>query len=161
MNWQRCLASIGAVALASCGAPERTDQPATEAPDLATLQELAGRDCACRMAGHKDSRHGAEYERLTRSLEKSGYATSSFPVSYESDCFPGLGENACFLTGGYIPPDAANFICTEEQGIALEELWGSEEKRTGSVEKADAAIIRKLEVMREEARQTVKSAECS
>lgn len=64
------------------------------------------------------------------------------------------------MTGGYIPPDAANFICTEEQGIALEELWSSEEKRTGSVEKADAAIILKLEEMREKARQTVKSDEC-
>lgn len=161
MIWARCLAAIGAVALASCGGPESAEQPANEAPDLATLKELAGRDCACRMAGHKDSRHGAEYERLTRSLEKSGYATSSVPVSYESDCFPALGENACFLTGGYIPPDAANFICTEEQGIALEELWNSEEKRTGSVEKADAAIILKLEEMREEARQTIKPADCN
>lgn len=94
-------------------------------------------------------------------MDKSGYATSSLPVSYESDCFPELGENACVLTGGYIPPDAANFICTEEQGIALEELWNLEEKRTGSVEKAEVAIILKLEEMREAARQTVKSAGCS
>jgi hypothetical protein len=94
-------------------------------------------------------------------MEKSGDATSSVPVSYESECFPGLGENACVLTGGYIPPDAANFICTEEQGIALEELWSSEEKRTGSLEKADVAIILKLEEMRKDARQVVKSAGCS
>jgi hypothetical protein len=157
----RRLAIIGAFALASCSVPETTDQPTSDSPDLAKLQELAERDCTCRMAGHKDSRHGAEYDRLTRSMEKSGYATSSVPVSYESDCFPTLGENACVLTGGYIPPDSENFICTEEQGITLETLWSELDEKTGSAEKADAAIILKLEEMREEARQTIKAADCN
>lgn len=161
MSWLRSPAAISAVVLASCSGPERTDPLANAAPDLATLQELAERDCACRMAGHEDSRHGAEYQRLTRSLGKSGYGTSSFPVSYGSDCFPGLGENACVLTGGYIPPDAANFICTEEQGVTLEALWSEVEEKSGSVEKADAAVILRLEEMRAEARQTIKSADCN
>lgn len=155
------LAIIGAFALASCGTPDKVDRASGDAPDLAKLQELARRDCACRMAGHEASRHGAEYARLTRSLEKSGYATSSMPVSYGSECFPALGENACVLTGGYIPPDAANFICSEEQGVALEALWSEVDKKTGSVEKADAALVRRLEEMRAEARQAVKAADCN
>jgi hypothetical protein len=160
VSWPHRLAIIGAFALASCNVPESAERPANDAPDLAKLQELASQDCACRLAGHKTSRHGTEYDRLTRSLEKSGYATSSVPVSYESDCFPALGESACVLTGGYIPPDAANFICTEEQGIALEALWSEVDEKSGSVEKADAATELRLEEMRAEARQAIKAVDC-
>lgn len=155
------LAIIGAFALVSCGAPDKGDRASSDTPDLAKLQELASHDCACRLAGHKTSRHGAEYDRLTRALEKSGVATSSVPVSYDSVCFPALGENACVLTGGYIPPDASNFVCTEEQGIALEALWSEVDEKSGSVEKADAAVLLRLAEMRAEAKQTLKAADCN
>lgn len=148
------------MSLAACGPKGVGDQPEAKAPKLSELQRLAALDCQCRLAGNDESRHGKEYARLTQMLTRQGYATSSVPVSFESECFSELGENACVLTGGYIPPDAADFICTEEQGMALEALWN--DAYTGSASETEAynAVLQRLGQMRVRAKKAVRGEDC-
>lgn len=161
MRGWRAACLVALVSPAACGPQGAGEQREAEAPKLSELQRLATLDCQCRLAGNDGSRHGKEYSRLTQMLTRQGSATSSVPVSYESDCFPELGENACVLTGGHIPPDGANFICTEEQGIALEELWNDAYAGSASENEADNAVLQRLDEMRVEGKTSVSDEDCA
>lgn len=150
-----------AFALAACN-PSGTNKPfGSSAPQLSELQELATRDCQCRLAGFNSSRHAKEYSRLSEKLGREGFATPSFPVSYESECFPALGENACVSTGGYLPPDAGDFICTEAQGIELEALWKRAYEGGASEKEADKAVRQRFGTMRDAAKKALRSEDCT
>lgn len=154
-----CLAAL--ISLAGCSPQEASEQPVAKLPKLRELQRLATLDCQCRLAGKDGSRHGREFARLIEPLTREASATSSVPVSYEADCFPALGENACVLTGGYLPPDSGNFVCTEAQGIELEKLWAGAYARRASVTEADETILRRLDQMRSDARKSVREQDCT
>jgi len=158
---QRGIAASGMIMLAACSAPNVSEQAATEVPEIGKLQEVATRDCQCRLAGHERSRYAKEYARLAKGLLRDGFATSSFPVSYQSDCFPGLGENACVLTGGYLPPSPENFVCTEAQGVALEDVWEAAYARSGSETQADEMVLRGLDQMRDDASKSAREEDCT
>ena len=112
------------------------------------------------MAGIEDSLAAAEYKRLTAGIAELGVATSSIPVSYESVCFEGFGDDACISTGGYIPPNSDDYICTEEQGIALEGVFNAVEGGGGSINDADKAVAEKLASFRQEAHRNAARKSC-
>lgn len=112
------------------------------------------------MAGLEDSVATADYLRLTQDVTELAVATSSVPVAYESVCYEGHGGTACISTGGYIPPNPDDFICTKEQGIALEEIFNAVIAGGGSFDDADKAVAEELESFRQEARHTAAVKSC-
>ena len=156
MIQQRGIAASGMIMLAACSAPS-----ASEAPESSKLKELAASDCQCRLAGYDRSRHGEEYARLTKGLQRDGFASSSYPVSYQSDCLSISGETVCILTGAYLPPSSENFVCTEAQGIALEKVWEAARAGSGSETEADEAVLRRLDQMRDDASKSAREEDCT
>ena len=149
-----------ALAAAGCGQQEEGVEK-DPALDLAKLEGLAELDCTCRLGGVADSVFGKRFKDLAKEFEQLGYATSSVPASYGSVCFPAYGENACVSTGGYLPSNPDNFFCTETQGLELERVWNSVEKRgNGSITDADAAMLTRLEKMRAAAAKSPAMRDC-
>ncbi|TMM48238.1 hypothetical protein [Qipengyuania marisflavi] len=146
--------------ISGCGGDAETTNDSKVSLDLERLEEISRINCECRMAGYEDSVADAEYKRLTVGITGLGVATSSVPVSYESVCFEGFGDDACISTGGYVPPNSDDFICTEEQGIALEGLFNAVEAGGGSIDDADKAVSEKLESFRQEARRNAVTKNC-
>lgn len=152
--------SLAALLLQACNATER-ETPISNAMILDQLQKIASQECLCRMAGRDSSALQAEYERRTRGLENDGVGTASDPVSYGSDYFPSLGENAYVFTGGYVIPDQGKFVCTEDQGIILESVWKKAyDSGGGNAEEADAALLLRLQAMRSQLSERVPQSDC-
>ena len=139
------------LALAVAGCSEQKEDVAKQPTiDLGKLERLAELDCSCRLGGVTNSLFGQRFEELTKEIEQLGYGTSSVPAAYESVCFPAYGENSCISTGGYLPSNPDNFFCTESQGLELERVWNRVENRgIGSINNADAAMVARLQEMRE------------
>ena len=153
--------AIAALAVASCGPAEKEPSATKALPDFKLLEELAGKDCACRLAGIAENKPGLEFAALTKGVRTLGTATSSVPVSYENLCFPEYGEDTCIFAGGYIPTSEESFFCTMDQGLDLEKAWNeAASSPTGTMEKADSSIIERLEELRLQARQNISKLEC-
>jgi hypothetical protein len=129
---------------------------------LDAIQAVATLECQCLMAGRDVRALKARYSRLTDGLSEQGFATSSVPVSYESVCFPELGENACISTRAYLPPSGEDFVCSEAQGIEIEHVWNDAmPEEGGEIAMADQAADRRITQMREEMKRKMSQADCS
>ena len=145
--------------LTACGAGDSPEQEAALTP-IETLEDLSTRACLCRMAGHDDGVLRNEYERLTANLEGEGLGSASLPLSSSVTCFPELGERACVTHSlDVVATNGADFACTNEQAGELEAIWNRAvvEERA---EQADADLMKRLEAMREELRQSLTQADC-
>ena len=163
------IASVSAL-LSACGDNDTRDPSArlttASAKDVGRrldgIQAVATLECQCLMAGRDVRALKARYSRLTHGLSEEGFATSSVPISYESVCFPELGENACISTRAYIPPSGKDFVCTEPQGIEIEHVWNDAMPAGGGeTAMADQAAERRIAEMREEMKRKISQADCS
>jgi len=148
-------------ALGACGGESSAAKKGPTLPRLETLEKLAARECACRMAGRDSRALANEFERLTAELDAEGWGTASFPLSYESLCLRKLGENACVMIQANVVASPGEFACSESQMDELEAVFTrSFPSGSSDPSAADAALKVRLQGMREELKAEISQSEC-
>jgi hypothetical protein len=169
--WTSIGIAIAAALIASVGIAlsfsSKSDQPrATGNRDkivsdrIKQIEDLGDRVCLCAMAGRAHEQLTAALAKATAGLKGEGFGTSSLPMTGSVTCYPELSETAC-VGRIELVSDAQQYVCTEDQAKVLDAVWNAALKSNDqSTALGDAALIKRLEVMRADLRRTLPDATC-
>ena len=148
-------------ALGACGERAAPAEKEAPLPRLEAVQSLAARECECRMAGRDSSKLAKEFNRLIAGVDAHATVTRGASLNFQTVCLHKLGEQACFMAEANVRASPNDFVCSEGQVVELEAAYTlALPPGTKRASAADAALMQRLQAMRDELAVKLPQAQC-